>query len=232
MITIRKSDDRGKADYGWLKARYTFSFAKYYDPNFSGFGDLLVINQDEIAPGKGFGTHSHRDMEILTYVTEGTLEHVDSMGNKGFIRPGEIQYMSAGTGVTHSEFNHLQEASTKLLQIWIKPNQLAVPPNYDQISYLERLKPNELCLLASPNGKNESIKIHQDALIYTAKLNSDGDISYSLGKGRKAWLQLIRGEILVNNHIIQSGDGLMIIEEEVLKLESKQESEFLLFDLR
>ncbi len=232
MLTLRKSEDRGQGNYNWLKAKYSFSFAGYYDSNFLGLSDLIVINEDRIAPAKGFAEHPHNDMEIITYVIDGAIAHQDSMGHEGIVRPGEIQYMSAGAGVRHSEYNALDDAETHLLQIWITPDREGVAPNYGQTSYLDRLKENQLCLLVSSDGRDGSIKIHQDASAYTARLKDGHSLGYTFAKGRSGWIQLVSGQLKVNGVEINSGDGLSITAEELIEISSSADSEFLLFDLR
>lgn len=232
MFYQRKSHERGIGTYSWLNAKYTFSFANYYNPDFMGLGDLLVINEDRIAPGKGFDTHSHHDMEIITYVIDGAIKHKDSMGREGIVRPGEIQYMGAGSGVFHSEHNYLIDKETHLIQIWIRPNAMALDPNYGQDSYMERLKTNELCLLLSGDGRKGSIKINQDASLYTARLEPGKKIFYELDYGRHAWLQLIKGELTVNGKELETGDGLGISDIDKFTITGKSKAEFLLFDLR
>lgn len=232
MLKPLKSDLRGKGEYGWLKARYTFSFADYRNPEYTSHSDLLVINEDRIAGGKGFDTHSHRNMEIITYMISGAVEHKDSMGNHGVIRPGEIQYMSAGTGVSHSEFNHEADQEAHLLQIWIKPNAVDCEPVYGQTSYLDRLEKNKLCLLASPDGRDDSIKIYQDALFFTCQLERNNKINHLYSENRKGWVQIVKGRLHVNGEELVQGDGLAIDSEQEIVIESLEDSEFLIFDLR
>ena len=195
MITIRKSEERGHANHGWLDSYHTFSFANYYDPDQMGFRSLRVINEDQIQKGQGFGTHAHRDMEIITYVLAGALAHKDSMGNSSTISPGEVQIMSAGTGITHSEYNHSQSDLTHLLQIWILPNRQELTPRYEQKTYPEVEKLGQLCLIVSPDGRNGSVTIHQDAKIYASLLDPGQEIDYGINHDRHAWLQVIKGEI-------------------------------------
>ena len=230
MITLRPSEERGKAKVDWLDSKHTFSFGSYYDPQYRGFGNLLVINEDKIAPGKGFATHGHQDMEIVTYVIDGELEHQDSIGNGETISRGEVQRMSAGTGIRHSEFNHSHQNLVHLLQIWITPHTQNLEPSYEQKIYSDEEKRGKLCLLVSPEGKDNSLKIHQDVNIWSSIIGSDDKISHSLNKNDYGWLQLVNGEVSVNGHILHSGDGVAIQEEDLLTIEGNQEnSEFLLF---
>ncbi|HEY5621722.1 MAG TPA: pirin family protein [Pontiella sp.] len=230
MITIRKSEDRGQADHGWLKSFHTFSFASYFDPAHLEFRSLRVINEDWIQGRKGFGTHPHENMEIITYIISGTLEHRDSMGNGSVIRRGELQRMTAGTGITHSEFNP-QDAETHLLQIWICPERADLEPGYEQIDFSPRWKPNELSLLASQFGKNDSLTIHQDVELYRAQLDAGKQLVYELSPDRHAWIQMVSGALAVNGVELMSGDGAAVKAEERLNLVATESSEFLLFDL-
>lgn len=231
MLAVRKSNERGKGEFGWLSARYSFSFANYYSPHHNGFRDLLVINQDTVEAGRGFGEHPHRDMEILTYIIDGAIEHKDSMGNHGIIRKGEIQRMSAGTGVRHSEFNPNPNRETQLLQIWIQPNQLGLPPSYEQISYAEKQKESSLVLLASPNAENNSLKVHQDIRLYAGKLQTGESTIIQIASNRHAWIQVIHGQLTVNQTAIEAGDGVAISQEEKIQIQANVEAEFLVFDL-
>jgi redox-sensitive bicupin YhaK (pirin superfamily) len=230
MINIRKSNERGHAEHGWLKSYHTFSFADYQDPKFMGFRSLRVINEDWIASGQGFGAHPHRDMEIITFVVEGALEHKDSMGNGDTIRPGEIQVMSAGTGVVHSEFNHSTNDTVHLLQIWIQPDRRGLKPTYQQKTFSPEQRRDKLCLLAS-NEKNGAAKINQDAKLFTAALSGKQKIAYSLDSSRHAWLQTVKGSVNVNGKTLGPGDGAAISEEKELEISSKDAAELLLFDL-
>jgi len=232
MIKIRRSDERGHADYGWLDTRYTFSFNDYYDPAYSGFRSLRVINEDRVEPGRGFGTHPHRDMEILTYVLEGELEHRDSMGTGSTIRPGEVQRMSAGSGVTHSEFNHSQSNPVHLLQIWILPERKGIEPSYEQ-KELAVANGNGLSLIASPDGAAGSVRIHQDAKVFRGLISQQRPVVYPLGKERHAWVQVARGEVEVNGNRLQAGDGAALTSEAEVKLAAANgtDAEILLFDL-
>ena len=232
MIKIRRSEERGHADYGWLDTRYSFSFNDYYDPAYSGFRSLRVINEDRVQPGRGFGTHPHRDMEILTYVLEGELEHRDSMGTGSTIRPGEVQRMSAGSGVTHSEFNHSQSNPVHLLQIWILPERKGIEPSYEQ-KELAVANGNGLSLIASPDGASGSVRIHQDAKVFRGLISQQRPVVYPLGKERHAWVQVARGEVEVNGNRLQAGDGAALTSETEVKLAAAHgtDAEILLFDL-
>ncbi|HYA37949.1 MAG TPA: pirin family protein [Candidatus Methylomirabilis sp.] len=227
MIQVRKAKDRGHANHGWLDTRHTFSFADYHDPRYMGFSALRVINEDRVAPGGGFPTHPHRDMEIITYVLEGALEHQDSLGTGSVIRPGEVQRMSAGQGIRHSEFNHSKNEPVHFLQIWILPNVQGVRPSYEQ----KRIELHgALRLVASPDGANGSVTIHQDARVYAARLNG-GDISHALAPGRRAWLHVARGTAKLNGTTLHVGDGASIEGEASLRLAADGAAEVLLFDL-
>jgi redox-sensitive bicupin YhaK (pirin superfamily) len=231
MIVSRKSADRGHFDHGWLETFHTFSFADYFDPAFMGFRALRVINEDRVAPGEGFETHPHRDMEIVTYVLSGALEHKDSMGNGSVIRPGEVQRMTAGTGITHSEFNGSKEERVHLLQIWILPEKKGLEPSYEQTAFPDEKKRGRLCLVASRDGRDGSVTIHQDAAIYASLLGPGDQAEFALAPGRHAWVQVIRGSIALNGIALASGDGAAASAESLLTFQAAQESEFLLFDL-
>lgn len=231
MIKIRPSDQRGRGDHGWLKSQHTFSFADYYDPSHMQFKSLRVINEDYIQGGNGFGTHPHRDMEIITYVVAGALEHKDSMGTTAVIRPGEVQKMSAGTGVAHSEYNKLNDQETHLLQIWIMPNKMSVTPSYGQKSFEEALKQKDLVLAVSHDGRDGSIAIHQDADLYISKLQAGRSVEFPLRPERGAWIQMVKGSLNINGTVIKSGDGLSAVDEPLLKILAESDSEFMLFDL-
>jgi redox-sensitive bicupin YhaK (pirin superfamily) len=231
MMTLRKSRDRGHADHGWLDTYHSFSFADYHDGDHMGFRDLRVINEDRVAPGKGFGQHGHRDMEILTWVLEGELQHKDSMGNGDVIKPGELQYMSAGKGVLHSEFNASKTAPVHLLQIWILPQIAGATPRYGQKSFATDLAKGGLVTVASPDGAEGSLAIRQDAKLMVARAKGDETYAYPLGKQRFAWLQVARGRVRVNNTDLQEGDGVAIENEAELSILAVKGSEFLLFDL-
>jgi quercetin 2,3-dioxygenase len=230
MIHVRKADERGHFDHGWLDTYHTFSFADYYDPDFTGFRALRVINEDRVAPGRGFGTHSHRDMEIVTYVLEGELEHRDSMGTGSIIRPGEVQRMSAGTGVMHSETNPSRSAPVHLLQIWILPDKRSLKPEYEQKTFPAEERKDKLRLVASHEGKDGSLTIHQDAKLFAATLTDGKTISYDLPAGRYAWLQVARGTVEVNGQTLHAGDGAAIEDERTLSMRGR-DAEVLLFDL-
>lgn len=231
MLHIRKSKDRGHADRGWLKSYHSFSFADYYDQRFMGWGNLRVINEDWIAPGMGFGTHGHRDMEIVTYVLKGELAHKDSMGNIETIPPGDVQRMSAGTGVQHSEFNHAKDAETHLLQIWIQPKFTGIQPGYEQKSFSEDEKKGRLRLIASPNGEHGSVSFNADARLYVGIFNQDSDFRMALDPARKAYIHLIRGALTVNGQSLVAGDAVMLADEASLELADGQDAEVLVFDL-
>jgi len=232
MITLRPAEERGQADFGWLHTRYTFSFADYYDPEHVQFRSLRVINEDHVDPGHGFGTHPHRDMEIITYVLEGALAHKDSMGTGSTIRPGEVQRMSAGTGVMHSEFNHSPSEEVHLLQIWLLPERKGVKPSYEQKEFPRESKLNRLRLVASPAGDDGSVTIHQDARLYASVLEEGKSVLHELGKGRSAWLQVARGEVSLNGTTLKAGDGAAVEHEAALEITGRvPSSEFLLFDL-
>jgi quercetin 2,3-dioxygenase len=230
MITRRPAEERGRTRTNWLDGRHTFSFNRYYDPRWSGFRDLLVINEDSVAPSTGFGAHSHSDMEIITYIVSGALEHKDSMGNTSVIRPGEVQRMTAGTGVTHSEHNPSQDTPTHLLQIWILPEREGLAPGYEQ----RELPPEagRLRLIASRSGDDDSVKIHQDAKVYIASLGEGEEVAYEVGDGRHAWVQLVKGSVNINGVELRAGDGAAVSEEERLTIRAGESSELLLFDLK
>ena len=231
MISIRKASERGHANHGWLDAHHTFSFAEYMDPHFMGFRSLRVLNEDRVEAGTGFPTHSHRDMEIITYVLEGAVEHKDSMGNKGQIRPGDVQRMSAGSGVTHSEFNPSKKEILHLMQIWILPEKTGMKPSYEQKSCLPALDKGRPVLVASPDGREGSVTIGQDAQVWAARLKPGARLSLPLKPGRHAWLQLAEGRLSVNGHTLESSDGAAISKETELNLQANAGTEFLLFDL-
>ena len=231
MIYIRRAADRGSADHGWLDTRHTFSFADYYDPEFMGFGHLRVINEDRVSPGAGFGRHPHRDMEIITYVLEGGLAHKDSTGSGGVIRPGDVQVMSAGTGVTHSEMNASKDEPVHFMQIWIIPERPGAKPRYDQKSFELEGRRDRLQLLVSGDGADGSLGIGQDARLYAAELAEGKSVEHRLDGGRHAWLQVARGAVDLDEHHIEAGDGVAIAEEDVVKVTASEPSEILLFDL-
>jgi redox-sensitive bicupin YhaK (pirin superfamily) len=231
MILIRNSNDRGHADLGWLDSRFTFSFADYYDPQHIHFRTLRVMNDDHIAAGAGFPTHPHRDMEIVTYVLDGALEHRDSMGNGSVIRPGDVQYMSAGTGVTHSEFNASDKEPVHLYQIWMFPDQKGRKPTYDQKHFAENGKRGKLRLVVSPDGRDGSVKIRQDNELYAAVLASGEKVQHTLKPERHAYLQVARGSVTLNGQPLETGDGAAISEEKSINLTGVINAEVLLFDL-
>lgn len=231
MITIRKAEDRGAANHGWLDTRHTFSFADYYHPEHMGFRALRVINEDRVAPGQGFGTHPHRDMEIISWVLEGGLQHRDSMGTGSVIRPGDAQRMSAGTGVLHSEFNASKQDVVHFLQIWIVPDERGVAPSYEQRSFAAEEKAGRLRLIASPDGAEGSLTIHSGTRLYASVLSKGDEVLYPLEKGRHAWVQLARGEAEVNGRRLSAGDGAALSEEAQVTLRGLSSGEVLLFDL-
>ena len=231
MITLRPSGERGYADHGWLKSFHSFSFAGYHDPAHMGFGNLRVINEDRIAAGRGFGTHSHRDMEIISYVMSGELAHTDSMGNVKGIPPGDVQRMSAGTGVQHSEFNHADRQTTHFLQIWIEPNVTGIAPSYEQKTIADSDKRGMLRLVASPDGALGSVTLHADARVYAGLFNGAEAATLDLSIQRKTWVQVVRGQLDVNAHTLQAGDGAAFEAEGVLRLSGGQDAEVLVFDL-
>ncbi len=231
MITIRPSNQRGHADHGWLNTYHTFSFGEYRDPAHMHFRSLRVINQDIVAPGQGFGMHPHRDMEILTWIVSGSLQHKDSMGNGEVIRPGDLQHMTAGSGVMHSEFNPSKTEPVHLLQIWIMPEQRGLAPHYSQRNFPAEGRTNQLRRLASHDGADGSIQINQDATLYTGILQDGHAIRHTIDTGRYAWLQVIDGSVMVNGIALQAGDGAAISDERVLELATQGGGEFLLFDL-
>jgi quercetin 2,3-dioxygenase len=231
MLTLRKATDRGHANHGWLDTHHTFSFADYRDQRFMGFGPLRVINDDVIAPGAGFPPHPHRDMEIVTYILDGALQHKDSMGNGSVIRPGDVQRMSAGTGVVHSEFNASKDAPCHLLQIWILPNREGTPTGYEQKAFSEAERRGKLRLVASPDGAEGSVELQQDARVYASLLGAGQAVRHMVAKGRKGWLHLAKGAAEVNGEALQGGDGLAIDGEEQLAISSSSNAELLLFDM-
>jgi redox-sensitive bicupin YhaK (pirin superfamily) len=230
MITIRKTNERGHANHGWLDSYHTFSFADYYDPNWMGYRNLRVINDDIISPGMGFGTHPHRDMEIITYVLSGAVAHKDSMGNSGAIRPGEVQYMAAGTGIQHSEFNAAPKEATHLLQIWITPDQRGAKPRYEDRSFADAA-PGKLHLVTSKTGRDGSIAINQDADLWLSKLEPSDEVTHRFESNRHGWLHVAEGEVLMNGHVLASGDSAALDEESLLQIKATKPSQVLLFDL-
>ena len=231
MLLLRKSTDRGYADHGWLKSFHSFSFAGYHDPQFMGWGNLRVINEDRIAAGMGFGKHSHRNMEIISYVLSGELAHEDSMGNIEGIPPGDVQRMSAGSGVTHSEFNHAKDQTTHFLQIWIEPNVMEIEPSYEQKTIPLFDKQGKLCLVASPDGAEGSVKIFADAKIYAGLFDGQQLAQLQLDPKRKAYVHLIQGSLDINGQTLRSGDALLIEAESQLVISNGKSAEVLVFDL-
>lgn len=231
MQTLRKSQERGYADHGWLKSFHSFSFAGYQDPQFMGWGNLRVINEDRVAPGMGFGKHGHRNMEIISYVLSGELAHEDNIGNVKGIPPGDVQRMSAGTGVTHSEFNHAKDQTTHFLQIWIEPNALEVAPSYEQKTIPPANKQGKLCLVASPEGTEHAVKMYADANVYSGLFDGSQSASLTLDPKRKAYVHLIRGSLDVNGQTLSGGDALFIQDETQLVLTNGKSAEVLVFDL-
>ncbi|ANB76151.1 pirin family protein [Paraburkholderia phytofirmans] len=232
MIQVRAASERGRAEHGWLSSRHTFSFASYYDPKQLGYSDLLVINDDRVAPSQGFGTHPHRDMEILSYVLEGALEHRDSMGTGSVIVPGDVQLMSAGSGVTHSEFNHSNRERVHFLQIWVVPAEHGGKPLYQQRNIPSAEKRGRLRLIASPDGSDESLVIRQDTRIYAGLLDKDERATYHLAQGRYAYVHIASGSVKLNGSTLQEGDGARIHAESALEFTEGENAEVLLFDLR
>jgi redox-sensitive bicupin YhaK (pirin superfamily) len=231
MIRIRKAAERGHFDHGWLDTYHSFSFADYYDPAHMGFRALRVINEDRVQPGQGFGMHGHRDMEIITYVLEGALEHRDSLGNGSVLRPGELQHMTAGTGVRHSEFNPSDRQGVHLYQIWLLPDERGLRPSYEQKAFPEEQRRGTLRLVASPTGEAGSLTIHQDARLYLATLQAGETVGHTLEPRRHAWLQLLRGEVTLNDQRLSAGDGAAVSGEEKLQISAPGEAEVMLFDL-
>jgi quercetin 2,3-dioxygenase len=231
MITIRKAEERGHFDFGWLNTYHTFSFGDYYDPRNMGFRTLRVINEDVVQEGRGFPRHGHRDMEIFTYILEGALQHRDSMGNGSIIRPGDVQRMSAGTGVTHSESNPSSEEPVHLLQIWILPEKEGIDPDYEEKKFPEAEKRNKLRLIISPGGDDGSVRINQDARVYASVMDAEQEVVHQLNRGRHAWLQVARGAVKLNDIELRQGDGAAVSEETEVRLKAEEPAEILLFDL-
>ncbi len=232
MLMLRKSEERGHANHGWLDSYHSFSFADYYDPRFMGFRSLRVINEDRVQPGRGFGMHGHRDMEIITYILEGALEHKDSMGNGSVIRPGDVQRMSAGTGVMHSEFNASHEEIVHLLQIWIEPNIAGIAPGYEEKYFDAASKRGRLRLIASPDGRDGSVVIHQDAVVYAALFDGDDRVAHPHAAGRGAYVHVARGTVTVNGQTLAAGDALQAETADEIVFEQGERAEILLFDLK
>jgi len=231
MITLRRSEDRGLADHGWLVSRHTFSFADYHDPKHMGYGNLRVINEDRIAPGTGFGTHGHRDMEIVSYVLDGELAHRDSMGHVEVIRPGEVQRMTAGTGVRHSEFNHAEGQQTHFLQIWLLPSRGGLTPGYEQKAMTDASRRGRLAVVAAPGGGGEAVALNADATLRAGLFDGGESAELPLPAGRLTYVHLARGTLRVNGHTLSAGDAVMLDGEAVLKLDEGQRAEVLVFDL-
>ena len=231
MLKIRRSDERGRADFGWLDSRHTFSFGQYHDPRHMGFGALRVINEDRVAPGGGFDPHAHRDMEILSYVLEGALEHRDSMGNVAVIRPGELQRMSAGTGVRHSEYNASKDEPVHFLQIWVIPERQGLEPGYEQRAFSASDTRGAFKLIGSRDGREGSVTIHQDVDLLLATLGAGEEVSYATRPGRKLWVQATRGAVAVNGEALAQGDAAAVVEESGVTVSADADAEVLLFDL-
>ena len=232
MLTLRKSQDRGYADHGWLKSFHSFSFADYYDPAHMGWGNLRVINEDRIAPGTGFGTHGHRDMEIISFVLSGELAHKDSMGNGRAIPPCDVQRMSAGRGVMHSEYNHAPQDTTHFFQIWIEPNVRGIPPSYEQKTFATAEKRGTLRLVASPDGASGSVTLHADARLYAGLFDGPEAATLALDPARKAYVHLVRGELSINGQRLGAGDAALLAGEDKVELAAGRDAEVLLFDLQ
>jgi redox-sensitive bicupin YhaK (pirin superfamily) len=231
MLTLRPNEARGRAKFGWLDSRHSFSFGEYYDPAHMGFRDLRVINEDRVSPEGGFPPHSHRDMEIISYVLEGSLEHKDSLGNGAAIRPGEVQRMSAGTGITHSEYNPAKDAPVHFLQIWIMPESKNIAPGYEQRSYPSAERQSRLILVGSRDGREGSVTIHQDVSLYVGLLAKGDRVNHALAPGRHAWLQLARGSVTANGQSLRAGDGAAVSQESNIEITADDPAEVLLFDL-
>jgi len=231
MLQIHRAEDRGHADHGWLKSQHSFSFADYVEPSRMGFGNLRVINEDRIAPGTGFGTHGHRDMEIVSYVLEGALAHKDSMGNGTAIVPGDVQRMSAGTGVRHSEFNHAPDQTTHFLQIWILPDEAGIAPGYEQKHFTDDDKRGRLRLVASPDGRDGSLRLHADAAIRAGLFDGDERAELALDAARLAYVHVVRGSLRVNGELLRAGDAAQLAKESRLVLDGGRSAEVLVFDL-
>ena len=232
MITIRKSRERGHFDHGWLNTYHTFSFDQYYDPRYMGFRSLRVINEDFVAGGRGFPPHGHRDMEIITYILEGALKHEDSMGNGSVIRPGDVQRMTAGTGVRHSEKNASDKERVHLLQIWIMPNAESLAPGYEQKAFSEEERRGQLRLIASEDGRDDSVRLNQDVSLFASILDDDQEVERTMDANRYGWIQVARGAIAVNGEKAEQGDGVVIVAESALKIRAEEPSEILMFDLQ
>lgn len=230
-LTVRRAEERGKANFGWLDSKHTFSFGHYYDPRHLGFGPLRVINEDRVAPGGGFPTHPHSDMEIISYVLDGALEHKDSLGTGSIIRPGDVQRMTAGTGVRHSEFNASKMDPVHFLQIWIIPEADGLEPSYEQKAFAEEEKRGKFVLIASRTGRDGSLTIHRDVDLYAALVGQDESISHQLETGRSAWVQIARGSVKLNERELRAGDGAAVTEAGALAIVGEADAEVLLFDI-
>ncbi len=231
MIQIRPANQRGHANHGWLDTFHTFSFASYYDPSHMGFRTLRVINDDTVAPAQGFGRHGHRDMEIISYVLDGALEHEDNMGTGSVLRSGDVQRMTAGTGVTHSEFNHSSTEELRFLQIWILPGEEGLTPGYEERHFTREEKLNQLRLIASPTGRGDSLTVHQDVSVFAAILEPDKELSYTFSPGRHGWIQVAGGRVRIAGQELGRGDGVKLSDLDDIKINGIEESELLLFDL-
>ena len=231
MICIRKGNERGSANLGWLDSKHSFSFANYNDPDHMGFGNLRVINEDRVQPGQGFPAHGHRDMEIISYIIDGALEHKDSMGNGSVMRRGDVQRMTAGSGVQHSEFNPSPDATVHFLQIWILPQTLGLTPGYEQKAFMEEEKSNQLHLIVSRDGRDQSLTIHQDVDLYASLLTADCTLSHSFRKDRKGWLQVVLGDVAINEVYLVAGDGLALQDCDQVRVSALNDTELLLFDM-
>ena len=231
MITIRRSDERGHFDHGWLNTYHTFSFDQYYDPRYMGFRTLRVINEDFVASGRGFPKHGHRDMEIITYILEGALKHEDSMGNGSVIRPGDVQRMTAGTGVRHSEQNASDKERVHLLQIWILPHTVGLEPGYEQKAFGEDERRNQLRLIAAEDGRDHSVQVHQDVSLFASILVAGNEVEHAMDERRYAWVQVARGAISVNGEKADQGDGVVVVGESNVSITAEKDAEVLLFDL-
>ncbi len=231
MLAIRPANERGLANLGWLNSRHTFSFGHYYDPEFMGFGPLRVINEDKVKPGQGFGTHGHSDMEIISYVLDGALEHKDSLGTGSIIRPGDVQRMTAGTGVRHSEYNASTTDPVHFLQIWILPERDGLEPSYEQKAFSEAEKAGNLRLVGSRDGRDGSVTIHQDVDLYASLLDEGDEVRYELAEGRNGWVQVARGSIRLNGNPLSAGDGVAVKGGETLVIDGADAAEILLFDM-
>jgi redox-sensitive bicupin YhaK (pirin superfamily) len=232
MFDVRKSNSRGVANHGWLNSKHTFSFGQYYDPTQQGFSDLRVINDDQVQPSRGFGTHSHNNMEIFTYVLTGALAHKDSMGTGSVIKPGDVQMMSAGTGISHSEFNASEAELVHFLQIWVVPNQQGVKPRYQQVHFDEASKRGRLRLIISPEGEDGSLSVYQDAKVYAGLFDGDETAEYHLAANRYAYIHVARGELEINGYKFEAGDGVRVRKQDVISFSNGKQAEVLLFDLR